>query len=638
MAYDVFSQLQGPQIDVNLFPNSASAGIRAGNSLPSPLSAGITGAIEGIQTGQKIYDQYQNSQIKQNQIEQQPVANQRAQIELENEQAIATINKNRAQVDELTQATNLKIAQQKSENELAATQKAHEDTTNDETAFAALSNPDPNVQASVVKDQNLFSHVLQNPKLLEQATGILQNNPEVSSQQKQQLIDAQGYYKEQDLKLKQQAALQKTNSSLIKNFDKIAENVNSDGQLLAARAAAGGLTPVEFASKVETRAIDNLGTGTQRYDVYVDGQKQNQSIDETSNKNLLQYQDALKAQGVISQRKPTLAPTSTPTPAPSRGLAGSIYDYFAGGDRVPAGTPTSNALLGSSPTTTPNPNIPEPTRVQPPTDTSQIDVNSKNPIVQQRANDLANRAKNDPDLRNRLVAKGMLQTTPTATPIPSPTDTPPVSPEPTPSANISPTQTTADAVTTPVPTPEPKSLKQNIDYTVKSLDYLPKAFRPNSEVMHTVLTEPLLSEQKPLYQAVAAVESGGLKKPKATGTTTAKGLFQLTSGTAKGLKVNPDVPEQNVIGGTKLLDSLLERYNDNEIPAVMAYYFGEPVINAAANIAGSYEYDGLSNALDYMKAHGYFPNILTSSKLSVGKQYPMKVLAYKKAFESVTNA
>lgn len=79
---DAFPQLDGPKIDVNLYPNAASSGINAGNAQKTPLQAGVEGAIEGVKTGLQVYQGVQqiqandqNAAIRQNTINQLPTAN-----------------------------------------------------------------------------------------------------------------------------------------------------------------------------------------------------------------------------------------------------------------------------------------------------------------------------------------------------------------------------------------------------------------------------------------------------------------------------------------------------------------------------------------------------------------------------------
>ena len=90
----------------------------------------------------------------------------------------------------------------------------------------------------------------------------------------------------------------------------------------------------------------------------------------------------------------------------------------------------------------------------------------------------------------------------------------------------------------------------------------------------------LVKQQPPIIQAIIHTENDKLD-PKAVSPTGPVGLMQLGRHTAENLGVKDRTdPVQNIQGGTKLYNQLLDKYKDQDL-AVVAYNQGEPVIDAA---------------------------------------------------------
>lgn len=148
--YSIFSQAQGPVVPVSLYADAATAGINAGNALPTPLTAGITGAIKGYQTGLQIQATQQENTIRQNTIEQIPTANRIQNAQAATQEAYAKITENKALVDAATQANEIDQVNSDLEQK-AAKAKQDLDIINLKNQFQKeMASSDPQTQAQVV--------------------------------------------------------------------------------------------------------------------------------------------------------------------------------------------------------------------------------------------------------------------------------------------------------------------------------------------------------------------------------------------------------------------------------------------------------------------------------------------------------
>jgi soluble lytic murein transglycosylase-like protein len=81
----------------------------------------------------------------------------------------------------------------------------------------------------------------------------------------------------------------------------------------------------------------------------------------------------------------------------------------------------------------------------------------------------------------------------------------------------------------------------------------------------------LIQNQPPLIKAIIQTESAG--KPQAKSKKGATGLMQLMPETAKELGVDPTDPQQNIEGGSRYIEQMLNKFGDEQL-ALAAYNWG----------------------------------------------------------------
>lgn len=113
-----------------------------------------------------------------------------------------------------------------------------------------------------------------------------------------------------------------------------------------------------------------------------------------------------------------------------------------------------------------------------------------------------------------------------------------------------------------------------------------------------------------LLSAVVKTESGF--NPNAKSPAGAIGLMQLMPATARGLGVNPLDPQQNVDGGTRYLNSMIDRYHGDVRLGLAAYNAGPGNVDKAIKKAGSTNYDKVKKYLPF-ETQSYVPKVLSNS-------------------------
>jgi hypothetical protein len=107
--------------------------------------------------------------------------------------------------------------------------------------------------------------------------------------------------------------------------------------------------------------------------------------------------------------------------------------------------------------------------------------------------------------------------------------------------------------------------------SLEQLQGMLNELEPPTEAPQKQDISALISEQPSLIRAIIQTESAG--KPQATSSKGAKGLMQLMPGTAKDLGVDPTDPAQNIEGGVRYINQMMDQFGDEKL-ALAAYNWG----------------------------------------------------------------
>lgn len=648
--YDIGSHVGGPQIDISLFGDAASQGINAGNNLPTPTTAAIRGGLQGIQQGLQITGQYQQNQLRQNEINQLPVANAMRQEQLEAarmQNDIAAL-----QNSVITNNQDVYLRQQKAKLEAEALQaeQAAQTLRAKDQLISDLNSNDPAAQKAILTKPEYQQILLSDPKLAEQVVGSLSQKGLLSEQEKTRAYEAVDFTRARELELKEREVANAARSKVLAQKDKIDEDfMNAPG---FQQALQGIATPKEAYDSIQVYpsnvksfdpttnqlikdAPDRPLVGDQaaddplgRYDVVKNGVR----ITTVNREDAEKFFKGRRSQGVFDQS-----------------LRSTVY-----GDPQPGPRTANNTTQTAAGSTTPNPNGNIATAQA--GGTPRVDLNRPNPgalvgnqaIVQSLQKDFQALANNAPDgippgtaearlkETNRKIREGYAaarqekavqqrvgnlmkdlgqyqaqKDKQDALNDLFPPDafnggeggegfggggsgdmTSFVNPVKTPSAALT------------------KALKAEATLRVE------QEYPVASDIYNAVYSNPLLADQPALIKGLSAVESrGGLLKESPTGV---KGLLQVTKATAADYGLNRDIEEENVKAGKLYLYDMLTMFENNLPIALAAYNAGQGTLKEAIREAGSTEWS---------KVKAVLKENLSEKKYAETSTYPDRVIS-----------
>ena len=652
MDFNFMSQPQGPVIPVSLFADAASKGIASGNALPSTTSAIINGAIQGVQTGQQIYSNYQNSEIKQNQINQQPVQNARQQSELEMEQQQVIAAKQKNQINQLStdvMMNNQQLVQDSTLNELKAKKRATDDALAEQDTStsidADLNSNNPNTRAGILNNPKYQSYLTRNPKLADSVISRLGANGDITPDQQAKYETANDYWKnrqyqeqkiQKEMEMRKQvlADQQKVNGEFSDQFSSYLKGLNTtDDVLQRLEVHPTGTKNVDATGKIGNPDIPDtsileaqtkgLFVGEKPYTVYID-KKPVGYVSEEQNRihskwvRQQQITDGFIKDGVFglgasgpltgnTMPKPLAGQAISTKVNPVQTLASSASSGIPGGVAGEAQTPEVAAG---------NQDIVNLKRKEFDKFAASQGASGLNQgTIEQRVLDMKNRINRGLAAAKQDSLDAVLG--PDWGPKPTVNSGNGAKPSVQGNAIVNQSAPNSEAATTASQAPTPEEGAQQM--FAKPVSFTFDTNYPSSvsrEAYAAVKAEPLLANESPIIQGMAVVESGG--KRNATSETNVRGLLQVTKQTASIYGLNRDIPEENVQAGKNYLMDNLITFKGNLRLALTAYNAGPGIVADAVHRAGTYDWPEVVSALK---------DTLSSKKFKEATQYPDKVIA-----------
>lgn len=184
----------------------------------------------------------------------------------------------------------------------------------------------------------------------------------------------------------------------------------------------------------------------------------------------------------------------------------------------------------------------------------------------------------------------------------------------------------------------PNSVSEEAAQTTKP-EFVPSRFEikgginPSIDIVNKVNSLENVSQMSALTKAIIAVESRG--DPNAISPTGTRGLMQTTFATASDVRpgTKPEElfnPRTSLFIGLNRLGDLMDQFH-NPLITLIGYNAGPAVAARAVKLAGSTDWDDIQRVLPEAVKH-FYPN--NPGKVTEVMQYVPKVLSYFSAFTS----
>ncbi len=652
--FDAYNSV-GPQINVKLFGDAAAQGVAVGNSLPTPLAAGVQGAEQGY----KFVADQQQEQAKTEQIQTQTAG----------EQQQNQIRAMQLQTDQLNQDSQNQLVLQDTQNKLAVAKTTAQDLKNTDTITTAIANGDTKAVGAVFSDPNTVGTLSRNGALADKAARLVINDPTADPTAK---AKAQAF---QDLQ--KEAEYERANAELIKakrESDLDPKYTDNLAKVSASIAGATGLTnnaPIPESDILQYSSAPNgywhLNTdSTGKQSINTNVQPNTKANEEIAGLKLKQPYQLFKGNDLVGNFDEA-----------------QFKDFNEGKQEIIARR-NSHGLYTSSPiqqqtqqTSTPQVNVPTFNGTPQPTPTAvpqvvappapdgmsqdawqqryQAQVQQRSQVSDKKTAEVqvTPSAGIIANLKAKQQAANGGAVTPSvavaSTPTPTPVETIPPAPASLDAGSSSPKARVSNIVySTPdtvnerlsrvagapvaLDTEGPVAISNRKVDAVNSSELLTNApailkgiaAQHRDGKISDKTAEGLSVLPPELVQGVAAVESGGVSK--AVSGTNVHGLMQVTKATAKSYGLNREIPEENVLAGALFLTDMMSRYNGNLRYALTAYSAAGPgaVSDAIAN-APSGEWADVKAELKkslspdrYAQAANYADNVLAYTTQFMG--------------------